>query len=130
MDGEEGAGDSAKTSEKSIRMRMPATLLYKTVFSTSIQLCMVSEFCKTTADMYASVLFVALAATFLLVVTECRWDFNENDLHYIRAKRNDREHDIAEKRYTSSWAVEITEGGDNMADETAARYAIMKWGVI
>ena len=91
---------------------------------------LVSEFCKTTADMYASALFVALAATFLFVVTECRWDFNENDLHYIRAKRNDREHDTAEKRYTSSWAVEITEGGDNMADETAARYGFRNLGKV
>ena len=80
--------------------------------------------------MYASVLFIALAATFLFVVTECRWDFSESDLHYIRAKRNDRERDTAEKRYTSTWAVEITEGGDNMADETATRYGFRNLGKV
>ena len=80
--------------------------------------------------MYAGVHFIAFAVIFLFVVTECR--LNENDLHYIRAKRNDREHDIdaAEKRYTSSWAVEITEGGDNMADETAARYGFKNLGKV
>ena len=80
--------------------------------------------------MYAGLRFIALVATFLFVVTECRLDLNENDLHYIRSKRNDREHDIAEKRYTSSWAVEITEGGDNMADETAARYGFRNLGKV
>ena len=82
--------------------------------------------------MYAGVHFIALVATFLFVVTDCRLDLNENDLHYIRAKRNDREHDIdtAEKRYTSSWAVEITEGGDNMADETAAKYGFKNLGKV
>ena len=82
--------------------------------------------------MYAGLHFIALAATFLFVVTECRLDLNENDLHYIRAKRNDRKHDIdtAEKRYTSSWAVKITEGGDNMADETAARYGFKNLGKV
>ena len=82
------------------------------------------------ADMYASVVFVAFAATFLFVVTECRLDFNENDLHYIGTKRNDWKRDTAEKRYTSSWAVEITEGGDNMADVTAARYGFRNLGKV
>ena len=77
--------------------------------------------------MYAGVYCSVLAATFLFVVIECRWDFNEND---IRAKTNDRESDTAEKRYTSSWAVEITEGGDNMADETAARYGFRNLGKV
>ena len=74
--------------------------------------------------------FIALVATFLFVVTECRLDLNENGLHYTRAKRNDREHDTAEKRYTSTWAVEITEGGDNMADETATRYGFKNLGKV
>ena len=79
--------------------------------------------------MYARVLFIALAATFLFVVTECRLDFNE---HYLGTKRNDwkRDTSTAEKRYTSSWAVEITEGGDNMADETATKYGFRNLGKV
>ena len=82
--------------------------------------------------MYADVLFIALAATFLFVVTECHLDFNENDLHHIRAKRNDwkRDTSTAEKQYTSSWAVEITEGGDNMADETATKFGFRNLGKV
>ena len=82
------------------------------------------------ANMYTGVLSIALAATFLFVIAECRWDFNENDLNYIRAKRKDWERDTAEKQYTSSWAVEITEGGDNMADETAAKHGFRNLGKV
>lgn len=71
--------------------------------------------------MYAVVLSITLAATFLFVATECRWDLNEKNVHHIEPE---------EKRYTAAWAVEITEGGDSMADEMAAKYGFKNLGKV
>ena len=49
-------------------------------------------------------------------------DEMSTDLHTIQGDRNMRE------IYTASWAVEITEGGDKMADRIASRYGLQNVG--
>ena len=57
--------------------------------------------------------------TFLFLGAPCHSDFNKKDLYQNQAKKTIQKKDPMGKQYTSSWAVEITEGGDNMADEMA-----------
>ena len=75
---------------------------------------------------FASVLFVgsAIIAVHFLHVTEGKEEKSTRRYPFQSANRPMRE------IYTASWAVEIAEGGDKMADKIASRYGFQNVGKV
>ena len=81
--------------------------------------------------MYASILSATLAIAFLVAVAECYWADNDNDFHRIRAEQMQYSTSRAEeKRYTENWAVEIAEGGDEIAEKIAGKHGFRNMGKV
>ena len=73
---------------------------------------------QNSATMYA--LFGTFAVAFLLRAAE--GSVKNQDLYLHRVEERESE------RYTSSWAVEIVEGGDKMADKIASKHGFRNLG--